>query len=162
MTPRVMAAAAAIGEPVTMSSDGVTSEAGGAPATIGSEQLHELVPLAATLGVELVRADRDQVVLRLPYDAGLCTAGGVVHGGALMSLADTAGALCAFLLLPEGAAGTTTVQSTTNFVRAVRAGSATVTTVPLHAGRRTIVVESEVHDEQGRLVTKTTQTQAVL
>jgi 1,4-dihydroxy-2-naphthoyl-CoA hydrolase len=127
-----------------------------------AEHLYELVPLAATLGIEPLHADKERVVLRLPYDARLCTAGGVMHGGALMSLADTSGALLAFMLLPEGAGGTTTVQSTTNFIRAVRGGAATVTTTPLHAGRRTIVVESEVRDDEGRLVVKTTQTQAVL
>ena len=145
-----------------MDGNAAVGDAVDAPVTITTEQLHELVPLAATLGIELVRAGREQVVLRLPYDERLCTAGGVMHGGALMSLADTAGALCAFLLLPEGASGTTTVQSTTNFIRAARAGTVTVTTSPLHAGRRTIVVESEVRDEDERLLVKTTQTQAVL
>jgi uncharacterized protein (TIGR00369 family) len=127
-----------------------------------SEQLRELVPFAATLGIELVRADREQVVMTLEHDARLCTAAGVLHGGALMSLADTAGAVLAFLLLPEGAGGTTTVQSTTNLIRAVRAGTVTVTTSPLHAGRRNIVVESEMRDDEGKLLAKTTQTQAVL
>lgn len=130
--------------------------------TMTSEQLGELLPFAAHLGLEVEGATTDKVVLRLPYSERLCTAGGVLHGGALISLADTAGALCAFLLLPEGATGTTTVQSSTNFVRAVRGGGVRVTTRPLHAGRRTIVVESEMHDDDGRLVAKTTQTQAVL
>ena len=127
-----------------------------------SEQLGELLPFADHLGLEVEDATTEEVVLRLPYAERLCTAGGVLHGGALMSLADTAGALCAFLLLPEGATGTTTVQSSTNFVRAVRGGGVRVTTRPLHAGRRTIVVESEMHDDGGRLIAKTTQTQAVL
>ena len=127
-----------------------------------TEQFHELVPLAATLGIELISADRERVVMRLTHDERLCTAGGVLHGGALMGLADTAGALLAFLLLPEGAGGTTTVQSTTNFIRAARGGTVTVTTRPLHAGRRNIVVESEMRDDERKLLAKTTQTQAVL
>ena len=130
--------------------------------TMTSDQLAELLPFADHLGLEVEGATAEEVVLRLPYSERLCTAGGVLHGGALMSLADTAGALCAFLLLPEGASGTTTVQSSTNFVRAVRGGGVRVTTRALHAGRRTIVVESEMHDDDGRLVAKTTQTQAVL
>jgi uncharacterized protein (TIGR00369 family) len=132
------------------------------PPSMTTEQLRELVPLAATLGIELVRADREQVVMTLAHDDRLCTAAGVLHGGALMSLADTAGAVLAFLLLPEGAGGTTTVQSTTNLIRAARGGTVTATTSALHAGRRNIVVESEMRDDDGKLLAKTTQTQAVL
>jgi uncharacterized protein (TIGR00369 family) len=132
------------------------------PPSMTTEQLRELVPLAATLGIELVRADREQVVMTLAHDDRLCTAAGVLHGGALMSLADTAGAVLAFLLLPEGAGGTTTVQSTTNLIRAARGGTVTATTSALHEGRRNIVVESEMRDDDGKLLAKTTQTQAVL
>ncbi|RSN47761.1 aromatic compound degradation protein PaaI [Amycolatopsis sp. WAC 04197] len=95
-------------------------------------------------------------------DETLCTLGGVLHGGTLMALADATGAVCAFLNLPEGAQGTTTVESKTNFLRAVRSGHATATAKPLHAGRKLIVVETEIHDDEGRLVAKVTQTQAVL
>ncbi len=79
-----------------------------------------------------------------------------------MALADSAGAMAAFLNLPEGAAGTTTIQSTTNFVGAVRGGTIHAVARPLHAGRTTVVVETELRSEDGKLVTKTTQTQAVL
>jgi uncharacterized protein (TIGR00369 family) len=78
-----------------------------------------------------------------------------------MSLADTVGAVCAFLCLPEGAT-TATTSSTTNLVRAVRDGSVTATASPLHRGRRNIVVQTDLTDGQGRLVAQTTQTQAVL
>jgi len=109
-----------------------------------------------------MQAEPAAVVLELDHDPSLCTAGGVLHGGALMTLADTAGALCAFLNLPDGAAGTTTIESKTNLLAAVRDGTVTATATPLKAGRTIIVVETEMRDSRGRLVAKTTQTQAVL
>jgi 1,4-dihydroxy-2-naphthoyl-CoA hydrolase len=120
------------------------------------------MPFAQTLGSELLEAGAPEVRARLAWDASLCTAGGVLHGGALMSLADSAAAVCAFLNLPEGAGGTTTVESKTNFMRAVREGSVTATSTPLHKGRRFVVVETELRDDSERLVAKVTQTQAVL
>jgi len=125
-------------------------------------ELHALIPMAATFGMRLVEAAPASVRVELDWREDLCTAGGVLHGGALMSLADTAGAVCAFLNLPEGAAGTNTLESKTNFLRGVRGGTVTATSRPLHAGRRTIVVETELRDDDGRLVAKTTQTQTVL
>ena len=80
------------------------------------------MPLAETLGLEVVAASPEEVRARLAYQERLCTAGGILHGGALMSLADAAGAYCAFLNLPEGATGTATIESKTNFFRAVRDG----------------------------------------
>ena len=120
------------------------------------------MPFAQTLGSELLEARPPEVRARLAWDASLCTAGGALHGGALMSLADSAAAVCAFLHLPEGAGGTTTVESKTNFMRAVREGSVTATSTPLHKGRRFAVVETELRDDSERLVAKVTQTQAVL
>ena len=79
-----------------------------------------------------------------------------------MALADTAGALCAYLNLPEGATGTTTVESKTNLLAAVRGGTLTASATPLHVGSRLVVVETELRREDGRLAAKTTQTQAVL
>ena len=79
-----------------------------------------------------------------------------------MALADNIGALCAFLNLPAGAEGTTTIESKTNFLRAVRSGYATAIARPLHVGRRIIVVESDVVDDEKRLVARVTQSQAVL
>jgi uncharacterized protein (TIGR00369 family) len=124
--------------------------------------LHALVPLAATLGVRVAAAVPDHVTLELDHRADLCTAGGVLHGGAIMALADTAGALCAFLNLPAGASGTTTVESKTNLLAAVRAGTLTASATPLHVGSRLVVVETELRRDDGRLAAKTTQTQAVL
>ena len=71
-------------------------------------------------------------------------------------------AVCAFLNLPEGAAGTTTVESKMNFMRGVPQGVVVATSKPLHKGRRFIVVETELVDDQDRLVARVTQTQAVL
>src|SRR4051794_40801292 len=120
------------------------------------------MPFAATIGSELREADPAAVRAQLAWDESRCTAGGLLHGGVLMSLADSAAAVCAFLNLPEGAAGTTTVESKTNFLRGGREGTVTATSKPLHKGRRFVVVETELTDDQDRLVAKVTQTQAVL
>jgi len=120
------------------------------------------MPLAQTLGLEMISAGADEVQARIPWEERLCTAGGILHGGALMSLADATGAYCAFLNLPESAAGTATIESKTNFFRAVRDGHVVATSRPLHRGRTTIVVETDLHDAAGKHVARVTQTQAVL
>ena len=84
-----------------------------------------------------------------------------MHGGAVMTLADSLGAVCAFLNLPPGAS-TSTITSSTNFFRAVRDGEVVGTTRPLHVGRTTIVVQTELRDANDKLVALVTQTQAVL
>ncbi|WIX81579.1 PaaI family thioesterase [Amycolatopsis carbonis] len=122
----------------------------------------QTMPFAERLGIEALSHAPDLVRARLAWDPSLCTLGGALHGGVLMSLADAAGAVCAFLNLPSGASGTTTLESKTNFLRAVRSGHAVASSRPLHAGRRVIVVETEIHDDEGKLVAKVTQTQAVL
>src|SRR3954447_14130233 len=96
--------------------------------------LHALVPLAATLALRVAAAAPDGVTVELDHRPELCTAGGVLHGGAIMALADTAGALCAYLNLPEGATGTTTVESKTNLLAAVRGGTLMASAAPLHVG----------------------------
>jgi 1,4-dihydroxy-2-naphthoyl-CoA hydrolase len=130
--------------------------------SLDTKQLHELVPLSATLGIGLSDATPSAVRLQMDWRQELCTAGGVLHGGALMSLADTAGAVCAFLNLPEGGDGTTTIESKTNLLAAVRGGTVTATATPMHVGGSVIVVETELRGNDDRLVAKTTQTQAVL
>jgi 1,4-dihydroxy-2-naphthoyl-CoA hydrolase len=125
-----------------------------------TDQLHALVPYAGTLGIRVAGAEPNSVRLELDWRAELCTAAGVMHGGALMSLADTAGAVCAFLNLPEGAT-TATVESKTNLLAAARDGAVVATSTPLHIGGTLIVVETELRSGD-RLVAKTTQTQAVL
>jgi 1,4-dihydroxy-2-naphthoyl-CoA hydrolase len=123
-------------------------------------QIRDTMPFAALLGVELLDARPELVRARLDWAPARCTAGGLIHGGALMALADTGGGVCAFLNLPEGASGTATIESKTNFLRGVREGTVTATTTPLHAGRTTIVLETEIAREDGALVAKVTQTQA--
>lgn len=118
--------------------------------------------MCATLGVTASRCDAEQAVLHLEWTAELCTTGGLLHGGVLMALADSAGAVVAFLNLPEGAAGTATITSATSFLGAVRGGSVTATASLLHKGSSTIAVETAVTDDSGKLVAKVTQTQAVL
>jgi uncharacterized protein (TIGR00369 family) len=125
------------------------------------QQLLALIPFAGELGIELDSASPEQVVGRMDWSAERCTAGGVLHGGALMSVADTLGAVCAFLNLPEGAA-TATISSSTNLMRAVRAGQVNGTARPLHVGRSVIVVATELRDDQAQLVAAVTQAQAVL
>ena len=119
------------------------------------------MPFAVALGVEVTTATADEVRGRLAWAPERCTTAGVLHGGVIMSLADTLGALCAFLNLPPGA-GTSTIESKTNFFAAVRSGHVDAVTRPLHVGRRTIVVQTDVHDATGRRVAQVTQTQAVL
>lgn len=123
--------------------------------------MRDAMPFAATLGVDVLRATRNEVCARLTWDTSLTTTGGLLHGGALMALADATGGLCAFLNLPDGA-GTSTIESKTNFLRAVRDGQATAVARPLHVGRRVIVVETEIRDDADRLAAKVTQSQAVL
>jgi uncharacterized protein (TIGR00369 family) len=119
------------------------------------------MPFARDLGIELVDARAEEVRARIPWSARLCTTGGVLHGGVLMSLADTAGAMCAFLNLPPGAT-TSTIESKTNFFRAVREGRVEAVARPLHVGRSTVVVQTDLLDASGRRVAQVTQTQAVL
>ena len=124
--------------------------------------LREAMPFAETLGIELVDAAPDEVRGRVAWEDRLTTAGGILHGGVLMGLADAVGAYCAFLNLPDGAGGTATIESKTNFFAAVRAGSVEARSRLLHRGSRTIVVETDLFDESGKHVARVTQTQAVL
>jgi uncharacterized protein (TIGR00369 family) len=127
-----------------------------------TEQIRALMPMCETLGMRTVRMEPAVVELEMDWTAERCTANGLLHGGAVMALADSAGGACAFANLPAGAVGTSTIESKTNFLGAVRDGVVRATCRPLHIGSTTIVVETEVRDEAGRLVAKTTQTQIVL
>jgi len=124
--------------------------------------LEEMMPLATTLGIRTDEYGAERVVLSLEWAPTLCTANGILHGGVIMTLADSAGGACALLNLPQDATGTATIESKTNFLGAVRGGSVTATSTPLHRGGTTIVVETLVRDSAGKLVAKTTQTQLVL
>jgi 1,4-dihydroxy-2-naphthoyl-CoA hydrolase len=128
--------------------------------TATPEQIRDVMPFAVLLGIELLEASPEVVRGRLEWSPERCTAGELMHGGALMALADTCGGACAFLNLPEGAIGTATIESKTNFLRGVRDGSITARTRPLHLGRTMVVLETEVTREDGSLAAKVTQTQA--
>lgn len=125
--------------------------------------LHERMPFARELGVQVITVDHTGVVARAEWAAERCTSGGILHGGYLMALADTIGALCAVQHLPEGA-GTATIESKTNFLRGVpaAAGEVTISATPVHTGRTTIVVQTDITNREGKLIIRTTQTQAVL
>jgi uncharacterized protein (TIGR00369 family) len=130
------------------------------PEEIGRRAL-ERMPFAGLLGIRLGSLSREEVRGHLDWSPERCTTEGVLHGGALMALADSLGALCAFLNLPPGTA-TSTIESKTNFFRAVRSGSVEAVSRPLHAGRTTIVAQTDLFDAEGRRVAQVTQTQAVL
>ena len=120
-----------------------------------------MMPFAAGLGIVLDAAAPDEVRGRMAWAPERCTSGGILHGGALMALADSLGGICAFLNLPPGAL-TATTSSATVFTRAVRSGEVTAVTRPLHVGRTVIVVQTDLTDDAGRRVAQVTQTQAVL
>ncbi|HVF75568.1 MAG TPA: PaaI family thioesterase [Acidimicrobiales bacterium] len=124
--------------------------------------IHQAMPLTETLGFRVVASSKDLVHLELDWRPELCTSGGLLHGGALMALADSAGGACAFFNLPEGTTGTSTVESKTNFLGAVRSGTVGAQARPLRVGGLIIVVETELTDDKGTLVAKTTQSQIVL
>jgi 1,4-dihydroxy-2-naphthoyl-CoA hydrolase len=125
-----------------------------------TEFVNAQMPLGEKLGIRTF-GDADEVDATIAWAPELCTAGGVLHGGVLMALADTAGAVCAFLNLPPGA-HTVTIESKTNFLGAVREGDVVARARPLHVGKTTIVVETDVLDASERRVARTTQTQAAL
>jgi len=116
---------------------------------------------AVHTGVEMTAADRDAVVGHLDWAPERCTIGGLVHGGALMTLADSLGAVAAYLHLPEGA-GTATVSSSTVMLRGAREGRVHGTARVVNAGRRFITVQTDLVDDDGKPVSSTTQVQAVL
>jgi 1,4-dihydroxy-2-naphthoyl-CoA hydrolase len=126
------------------------------------DNLADVAPLAGTLGIELIQADPEEVRGGMDWAPEKCTAAGVLHGGAIMAFADTLGGVCAFLNLPDGATTTATVESKTNFFRAVREGRVEAVTRPLHVGRTFIVAQTDVYDAEQRHVAQVTQTQAVL
>ncbi len=119
-----------------------------------------LMPFARHLGLTVDQAGPDQVVARLAWAPHLCTAGGIMHGGVLMSLADSAGALVTFLGLPEGAT-TATITSTSQLFRPVTGGTVRAVAVPLHRGHTTVTAQTSLYDSEDRLVAQTTQVQAV-
>ena len=123
----------------------------------------DIIPFAKTMGVEIVEASRDRVVGKLLVRPDLCTTGGTLHGGAVMAFADSLGAIGAYLSLPEGARGTTTIESKTNFLGAAKAGTTvTAEATPVHSGKRTGVWQTKITGEDGKAVALVIQTQLVL
>jgi uncharacterized protein (TIGR00369 family) len=119
------------------------------------------MPFADMIGVRIVDTSPEEVRGLLDWAPERCTSGGVMHGGALMTLADSLGGACAFLNLPAGTL-TGTIESKTNFFRPVTRGTVEGVARPLHVGKSTIVVQTDLLDEEGRRVAQVTQTQAVI
>ena len=133
----------------------------GGPARPETErELLAMMPFAVALGIELAAASATEVRGHLAWSPERCTAGGIMHGGVLMALADSLGGICAHLNLPPGAR-TATISSSTVFLRGIQAGTVTAVTRPLHAGRAVIVVQTDLTGDDGNLAAQVTQTQAV-
>ncbi len=114
------------------------------------------------MGIEFTDVAPDKVVARLAVRKDLCTIGDNLHGGAIMAFADTLGAVAAILNMPEGAR-TTTIESKTNFIGGAAAGTRVVgESVPVHKGRTTVVCQTTIRSEAGKLVALVTQTQLVI
>ncbi len=123
----------------------------------------KMVPFAAHLNFELTHCEREKIVVEVDLRPEYCTMGGTAHGGFLMALADFTGAVGAFMVLPEGGKGTTTIDSKTNMIGAAPAGTRLrATALLVHAGRRTSVWTTRVETPEGKLISVTTQTQMVL
>ena len=121
------------------------------------------LPFAELKGVSFSEAEKDRVVARMLVRADLCTLGQVLHGGAIMALADSVGAAATVINLPDDAKGTTTLESKTNFIGSAKEGTTVIATAtPVHRGRRTQVWQTRLETEEGRLVALVTQTQMVL
>jgi 1,4-dihydroxy-2-naphthoyl-CoA hydrolase len=123
----------------------------------------KLAPLfPGLLGIELTEIGPERVVATMQVRPELCTTGEILHGGAIMAFADTLGAVATFVNLPPGAR-TTTIESKTNFLGAAPAGSrVTGECTPFHRGRTTMVWQTMIRSEAGKLCAVVTQTQMVL
>jgi 1,4-dihydroxy-2-naphthoyl-CoA hydrolase len=141
--------------------DGVTGAADPHPDPNLTELIRSRMPFAAMLGLETIIATAEQVVLRGGWEPEVCTDSGMMHGGYIMALADSAGAVCAALNMPA-LARTLTIESKTNFLRAVRSGPVIATAAPLHIGSNMIVVQTDIARSDGRLISRTLQTQAIV
>ena len=125
--------------------------------------LADQIPFAKTMGVDVTEATPERVVGRLLVRPDICTTGGTLHGGAVMAFADSLGAIGAYLSLPQGAAGTTTLESKTNFLGAAKSGLTVIgEATPVHNGKRTSVWQTRISTEDGKAVALVIQTQMVL
>jgi 1,4-dihydroxy-2-naphthoyl-CoA hydrolase len=122
----------------------------------------QTLPFARLLGIQFVSAEPDRVVAEMLVRDDLCTLPAVLHGGAMMAFADTLGACATVLNLREGA-GTTTIESKTNFLAPAPVGTKVLgECLPLHRGKRTMVWQTRITSQEGRLLGIITQTQMVL
>jgi 1,4-dihydroxy-2-naphthoyl-CoA hydrolase len=122
----------------------------------------QMLPFAELLGITFVNASPDKIVAEMIVRDDLCTRPAVLHGGAIMAFADTLGATGTIANLPAGA-GTTTIESKTNFVAPAPVGTRVIgEATPIHRGRRTMIWQTRVSTPEGRLVALVTQTQLVL
>jgi 1,4-dihydroxy-2-naphthoyl-CoA hydrolase len=120
------------------------------------------LPFASLIGIRYLSASKERVTAELLVRDELCTRPAVLHGGAIMAFADTLGAAATILNLPPGA-GTTTIESKTNFLAPAPVGSKVIgETTPVHRGKRTMVWQTRIATEAGRAVALVTQTQMVL
>lgn len=121
------------------------------------------MPFSRLMGVKVTEATAEAIHGELEIRDDLCTSGGIMHGGAVMAFADALGAIGAVMTLPEGAKGTTTIESKTNFLGAAPKGvTVFAVTTPVKTGRRMSVWQTEMTLESGAKVALTTQTQLVL
>jgi 1,4-dihydroxy-2-naphthoyl-CoA hydrolase len=123
------------------------------------DRLVELMPFAVHAGVKLSSATAEEVVGTLAWAPERCTAGGLMHGGAVMTLADSCAAVCAFLNLPDGGKSTATIEANTSFMRGLRGGTVTAIAKPVRLTRTHAFLETELRDADGRLVAKVSQIQ---
>jgi 1,4-dihydroxy-2-naphthoyl-CoA hydrolase len=120
------------------------------------------LPFAELLGIKIVTAAPERATAEMMVRPELCTNPAVLHGGALMAFAETLGACATFLNLREGQ-GTTTIESKTNFLAPAPVGSkVTADCSAIHRGKRTMVWQTRISSEQGKLIGIVTQTQMVL
>ena len=121
-----------------------------------------IMPLAKLMGIRLIEQSPDRIVAEMPVREDLCTTNSILHGGAFMAFADTIGAVATVLNLPKGA-GTTTVESKTNFLSGIGAGEvARAECTPVHRGKTTQVWTTRITRPDGKLAAIVTQTQLVL
>ena len=128
-----------------------------------TKNLAASMPFATLMGVTILEASPELVRGELIVRDDLCTAGAILHGGAAMAFADSLGAIGGFLSLPEGAIGTTTIESKTNFLGAAKARARIIgDTTPVHRGKRTSVWQTRIQTDAGKPVALGIQTQMAL
>lgn len=129
---------------------------------VAAMQAHFKGLLPDLMGLELAEATPDKVVATMVVRKDLCTVGDSLHGGAIMAFADTLGAIAAILNMPQGSR-TTTIESKTNFIGGAALGTrVTGEAVPVHRGRTTVVCQTTIKSDKGKLVALVTQTQLVI